>query len=110
MIIYLSSCWMFLGVNGGNRTVSTDRQGARRPAALRDPRAYRPAVGGWLPPPLWVLSGATGHDFPPPQGVGERRPGRITTRWAVRVLPNAAGGPGRVHRRAPQAARGSRDC
>src|SRR5438552_2291237 len=53
-----------------------------------------------MSPPLWVFPGAAGDDLAPSEGAVERGIGGIEAGWAVRVLPHAAGGAGRVRRRA----------
>src|SRR5438105_180246 len=98
MIIYLS---LWTGVPGrGPGAVSTNSQSARRPTAVRDPRAHRSTGRGWLSPLVRLLSGPPGDDLAPSQGAGERGGGRVPTRWTVRVLQDASAGAGRVSARA----------
>src|SRR5512146_439133 len=102
MIIYLSFAFRSAAALG-NRAVPANRESAGRPATLRDLGAHRAAGRGRLPAALRLFPGPAGDHLAPPEGVGERRPGRVSARWAVRVLPHPACRARRIHGRASTA-------
>src|SRR5512146_894459 len=102
MIIYLSY-HLRSAPALGNRAVPANRESAGRPAQVRNPRAHRAAGRGGLPTALRLFPGPAGDHLAPPEGAGERRPGRVPARWAVRVLPYAACRARGIHGRASAA-------
>src|SRR5215204_3291455 len=75
----------YLYIYDGRRAVSAHREGARRPAPLRDPRGDRCGVGSRVPAAARAAAGHAGNRVAPPEGALHGRARRVAARRAVRL-------------------------